>query len=419
MASKNIIIAGSLGTLVEWAEFCFYGYMISQFSHLFFPMLTANLAIIAGFGTFAVSYIARPLGGLLFGYIGDSGGRKKAFSGSILLMSIATLGIGLLPSYQLVGNLAPILLIFMRFLQGLAVAGEYPGSSIFIIEHHSHRPYFASSWIATASAAGMLIGGLAAVIVSLPAMPTWAWRVPFCLSFFTCFVGFYIRRQLTETQEYRQLLEKNQIDLSPIKTVLKDFRLPLLQTAAIGAFVGIFVYVCNIWWISFAIEKHYFSPFQARSLATITMFAVVLCTPLMGWLADCRQGRTLMKFGIIGDIITVPILFYVTTFGSFTAMLGISLLYAICHAAFTAPMFKYLADIFPTKVRYSGQSIAWNTAVAIFGSSAPLIAQMLSNQGFLRILVLYVMLAGIIALWISSKNVQALVKKSVMTETGA
>ncbi|HVV68825.1 MAG TPA: MFS transporter [Gammaproteobacteria bacterium] len=402
--SKKYILAGSIGTLIEWAEFCFYGYMVVQFSHLFFPMLTANASIIAGFGTFAMSYIARPLGSIIFGHIGDKLGRQKSFSASILLMSIATLGIGLLPTYASIGILAPILLISMRFLQGLAVAGEYPSASVFIIENNPLAPWFSSSWVATASAAGMLLGGAAAAIVSLSSMPVWAWRVPFCLGFFACVLAFYIRRHLAESPAYQQLLQSHKVEAIPIKTVLKYYQKPLLQTAAIGAFVGIFVYTCNVWWITFVIEKGYFSEFQARTLATITMCCVTIATPLMGMLAQKWQGRRLMILGLVGDIMVVPLLFLISATQSFWAMCLMGLFYGLCHAAFTAPMFKYFADIFPIQVRYSGQAFGWNIAVAIFGSSAPLLAQMLARNDLVWVLVSYVVMFGLIALGLNGKT---------------
>ncbi len=181
--TRQIILANSIGTLVEWAEFCFYGYLVHLFSHLFFPMLSNSASIIAAFGAFGISYLARPLGGLLFGHIGDKFGRQRALSGAILLMGLATFGVGILPTYNSIGIAAPILLVLLRLLQGVAVAGEYTGAAIYILEHHQARPYFASSWIGASSAAGMLVGALFGVIVSLPAMPDWAWRIPFYCGF--------------------------------------------------------------------------------------------------------------------------------------------------------------------------------------------------------------------------------------------
>lgn len=403
MRNNKIILAGSIGTLVEWAEFCFYGYLVHLFSHLFFPMLSEQAGIIAAFGAFAISYIARPIGSIIFGYMGDKLGRKKAFSSSILLMGFATLCMGLLPTYNSIGYAAPLLLMALRFLQGMAVAGEYTGAAVVIIENNTPKPYLASSWISTSSAAGMLVGSLFGVVTSLPMMPDWAWRVPFCCGFVGCLIGFYLRAKLAETPQYQQLQQTHKIAATPIKTLLKHYRAPLLKIATIAAFIGMYIYICNIWWVTYVIEKGYFTPLQARVLAAIAQGSVVVFTPLMGMLAEAWNGKKLLCLGIIGNTLVVPLLFFATSQQASTpVMVGIELLYALSNAALTAPMFKYFADIFPAPIRYSGQTIGWNVAVAIFGGTAPLIAQFLATD-YLVVLVSYVMLGGIIALLVNYK----------------
>ncbi len=401
MLKKNIF-AGSIGTFAEWAEFSFYGYMIIQISHLFFPMLTAGMAMIAGFGTFAVSYLARPLGSILFGYIGDTIGRQKALSTSILFMSVVTLCIGLLPTYNVIGFLAPVLLILFRFLQGLAVSGEFTGAAIMIIEQNPEKPHFASSWINTAAATAKFTGGLASIAVSLPFMPTWGWRIPFCLGFLACFIGFYIRRNLSETMQFQELQKKNQIENAPIKTVFRKYKMPLFQIASIGAFIGIFTYTCDLWWVSYVIQEKYFSGLQAKTLATVMQGSVIVFTPLMGILADRCNGKNVMRFGILGNVVLTPLLFFASAHHSFPTILTISLFYGASQGALSASMFKYFADIFPASIRYTGQAIGWNIALAIFGGTTPIIAQILFANNLLYVLIGYVMFAGVIALIINS-----------------
>lgn len=403
MLSKNIF-AASIGTFAEWAEFSFYGYMVILFSHLFFPMLTSSVAIIAGFGTFAVSYLARPLGSILFGWIGDILGRQKALSSSILFMSIITLGIGVLPTYQTIGIFAPILLILFRFLQGLAVSGEFTGAAIMILEQNPNKACFSSSWINTAAATAKFIGGFASIAVSLPFMPVWAWRMPFCLGFLACLIGFYIRRNLSETAQFQQLQKMNQIERTPIKTIFKNHKKSLLQIASIGAFIGIFTYTCDLWWVSYVIQKGYFNELQARSLATLIQGSVIVFTPLMGILADFYSEKYIMRLGILGDIILVPLLFFASMKSSFLAIIVIGLFYGLSQGALSASMFKYFSNIFPTSIRYTGQAMGWNIALAIFGGSAPLIAQTLYTNNLLYLLISYVMLSGIIALIINSSS---------------
>lgn len=395
--SKKSIIAGSIGTLVEWAEFTFYGYLVAQFSHLFFPMLVPELAILAAFGGFAVSYLARPLGSLIFGHIGDKHGRRKALSYSILLMGLVTLGIGVLPTYSAIGLYAPLLLLILRFLQGLSVGGEL-GAAVFIIEHDAQKPYLSSSWVSTASGAGMLVGGIAAVIISLPNMPTWAWRIPFCLGAGACSIGFYIRQHLSETTAYKNLVSTHGVVPFPSKTVFSQYKKPLLKTAAIGIFVALYIYIYNIWWITYVTKANYFTPLTARILANLGQACVVILTPLLALTAERYQGKRVMVNGLLGSLLIGPCLFLASIHQSFYGVLVVNVFYAVFLAAVTATMFKYFADIFPAAVRYSGQTLGWNIGVAVFGGSAPLVAQILNDYHLTAAIILYVTLSSLLAL---------------------
>jgi len=396
---KNNVIASSMGTLVEWAEFSFYGYLIIPFSHLFFSMLTPDLAILATFGGFAVSYLARPLGSFLFGHIGDKKGRQKALSSSLFIMSLATLGIGILPTAQTIGIYAPALLLLLRFLQGLSMGGEYTGAAVFIIEHDSQRPYLSSCWVATAAAAGMLVGGAAAVIISLPAMPEWAWRIPFYLGAGAGLIGFYIRRNLSETTPFKNLVTTHSLAPLPIKTVMSQYKRPLLQTAALGIFIALYIYIFNVWWITYVIKAQYFSALEARFLASFAQACVMILTPVMALTAERWNGKALMKSGLSGSLLIGPGLFLASVHQQFYLVMLINIFYALFLAAVTATMFKYFADIFPSPVRCTGQAIGYNIGVAIFGGSAPLLAQILSFHHLTFIAVIYVMISTLIALF--------------------
>lgn len=404
--SKKYIIAGAIGTLVEWAEFTFYGYMVFKFSQLFFPMLAPKLAVLAGFGGFAVSYLARPLGSVIFGYLGDKNGRKNALANSILMMGLITLGMGLLPTYQQIGIAAPLCLLLLRFLQGVTVGGEFTGAAVYIVEQDSSKPYLASSWVSTSSAAGMWIGGLAAMLISLPIMPAWAWRIPFCLGACACLIGFYIRKTLPETHEYQKLSSTHSLTASPIKDVISQYPKPLLKTLSMGVFVAIFIYICNVWWITYVIKTQLFTEFTARVLAVFCQGAVVILTPLMAILGEKTRGTSVMRNGLLGSIAVPFILFFASAHQSIMGVILADLLYSTCLAAVTATMFKYLTDLFPAQVRYSGAAIGWGVGVAIFGGSAPLVAEMLSHY-HLKWVMLYVALSSLTA-YFSTRNAKLL-----------
>lgn len=394
--NKKNTIASAIGTLVEWAEFGFYGYLIVTFSQLFFSMLPPQLAILAAFVGFAASYIARPLGSLVFGHIGDKQGRQKGLAYSLLLMGVATMGIGLLPTYAAIGATAPVLLLIFRFLQGFSVGGSI-GAAVFIFEHHPEKPYFSTSWVSTAAAAGMLIGGVAALIITLPGMPDWAWRAPFCLGACACLIGYYIRHQLSETSAYQELINSQEIVKLPIKVVLTNYKKPLLQTATIGIGVALFIYICNIWWITYVIKSQYFTPLSARFLATFSQGAVVIFTPLLAWVAERWDGKKVMQLGWLGCAFIAPILFWASSRQSFFTVMAIDVFYAFFLSGITATMYKYFADIFPTAIRYTGQAMGWNIGVAIFGGSAPIVAEILSLNHLTYLAVGYVVLSCLIA----------------------
>lgn len=396
---NKMVIYCSIGTMIEWAEFTFYAYMNQQFASLFFPMFNPDMAILVSFGAFAVSYLARPLGGMIFGHLGDKYGRNIAFSSAIILMALVTLSIGILPTYATIGAIAPMLLVALRFLQGLAVSGEFTGAAIYLLESDAKKqPCLASSWTSTFSAAGMLVGSLASFIVSLPHMPGWAWRIPFCLGFLVCLLGLRARRLLPESPAYKNLRQTHQVEKTPLLTLIKHHKLPILQTMALAAFVGIYIYTCNIWWASFVVTQHYYNPLQAKLLITIGQGSVVVFTPLVAMLADRCNYRMIMRTGFIAAALFAPLLFVVSSWQLFWLTMIFQILYALCNALVTAPMFSFLASIFPPAIRCSGQAVGWSIAAAIFGGTAPMLAQYLLLQQLALLPFLYVSISAMLAL---------------------
>jgi MFS transporter, MHS family, proline/betaine transporter len=390
------ILPSAIGTLMEWAEFSYYGYLATLFARLFFPELATALGIMASLSAFAMSYVARPFGAYLFGYIGDRHGRRAALMGSLLLMGIVSIAMGLLPTYQTAGNTAVVLLLIFRFMQGIAVSGEGACAAVYLIELQPKRPYFISSFISTAAALGMFVGVLLAFIVSLPQMPAWAWRVPFYFGGVMCGVGIYIRCSLNETL-HMDLIK--QLTRSPVVTIAQEHKLVFIKVMALAAFVGIYIYTCNVWWVSFSIENDYFSAHDARLLAMIGQAFVVVLIPCVSWLADYRFHQKTITLGLIGAVVVAPLIFVATVEQSFALMVGIFFLYALVNACVTGVMFKYMADLFPVAVRFTGPGLSWSIAIALFAGFSPLIAQFLSKDiHHLYAPALYVVFSALIAL---------------------
>lgn len=376
---KNPIGILTIGTLLEWAEFTFYGYMALTLSSLFFPSDHATLALFKTFGIFAVGFIMRPLGAILFGHLGDRYGRKPALVGAIALMGVATFAIGCLPTYAQIGSLAPILLLICRMLQGIAISGEYNGAGIYLVEKaNNHLPCLAGSWISAAAAGGMVLGGIAAFIVSYPGMPVWAWRIPFLLGGFSCVAGFWIRKRLidsTPSQPTRPTKDK-----LPLTTVFQKNRNGLLLTGAIAAFTGIFVYICNVYIVVFLHQTVGIPSHQAGFYAIFGEVLVAILIPCMGWLADYGCPYKQYQWGLWGVILFCPLIFMLCTTGTPWAILIAMALYGVLNATLCGPMAKMLTDQFPPHLRYTGISVGWSLSAAIFSGTAPIIATWLTSH---------------------------------------
>ena len=398
MQSKNkVIIASAIGTFVEWAEFSFYGYLAFKFAHLFFPE-NIPYAMILSLCVFAASYLARPFGSIIFGIIGDKFGRKKALSLSLVIMGLATLGIGLLPSYATIGIAAPLLLIFLRIIQGVSVSGEFTGAAIFVAEHYrGSLKNLAVSWVSFAAALGMMLGAAMASIVSLPVMPEWFWRVPFYLGFVGCLIGLYFRICTTESPEFESV-RVNKAFFNGVK-VFKGYKSQLMQCFFIAAFVGVYIYICNLWWVSFVIQRGLLTSGNAHWIATFGVAAVTLLTPVAALFADRLGTQKMLKAGLLSSIISVPVLFYLSGFSSVYLALCAQALYAFSNILVTGSMFRYLVDIFPVNIRYTGMGVAWSVSVAIFGGTAPLVAQFLAiDLANIAYVVAYIWIIALVAL---------------------
>jgi MHS family proline/betaine transporter-like MFS transporter len=396
----KLIFISVFGTFLEWAEYCIYGYLASKMSSLFFPQFDSRIALLATFGIFAAGFIARPLGGVIFGHIGDIYGRKQALIFSMALMGVATVAMGILPTYAEWGLFAPVLLLVCRIMQGLAVSGEFNGAAIFLIEHAKPgRKNRAGSWVGAAAAAGMLCAALMVSAVSYDGLPTWVWRVPFWIGSLSCFAGFYLRRHLSESPEF--ILSKAQQqshDKVPLLSALKNNKIAMLKTAAIAAFTGVNVYVCNIYFATFLINKAQFNPHTALMIVAFGQGCVAFLIPVMGKLADAWKGRALILFGLLGATVAAPLVFLLGMMHSLLLALCAQLLYALFNAMTSAPLFNYINQLFPTQRRYSGITVAWSVSVALLGGTAPMIAQYLvGTLQWLQGPALYVSLSAMMA----------------------
>ncbi len=380
---RRVVAASFIGNLVEWFDYAVYGYLATTLAVVFFPQTSPTAGLLATFGVFAVSFVIRPIGGIVWGHFGDRIGRRAALSLSILIMSASTFVIALLPGYEQIGMAAPLLLLLVRIVQGFSAAGEYAGASAFLYEYAPpNRRGIYTSVVPASTASGLLLGSVVVTLLTsmLPApdMESWGWHLPFLLAAPLGLIGRYIRVKLEDTPEYRALQDQEPESTSaPLKETFTHNKRAIV--VAFGATclnaVGFYLLLTYMpTYLETELELDSTSAFLSTNVALIGYIAAVFG---MGRLSD-RVGRPAMMVtaGVLFTLLTVPIFLLLGVSG----IIGITLIQLALGLMLTVndgPLPSYLAELFPTRVRYSGFAFSFNSANALFGGTAPFVATFL------------------------------------------
>lgn len=413
---RKVIAASAIGNFVEWFDFAVYGFLAVTIASLFFPPGNPTLALLQTFAVFAVSFALRPLGGIVFGILGDRIGRKRVLSITVLMMAGATTLIGLLPTYANIGLLAPLLLALARCLQGFSAGGEYAGACAFVMEHApteqkarygSFVPV--STFLAFASAAGLVFG--LDQLISSEQMQAWGWRLPFLIAAPLGLVGLYMRLRLDESPAFKAMASEPAPEHSPLKETL---RLHGATIACLGAFISATA-------LSFYMFTTYLTTYMqvvggaTRPTALLAslmalIFAGLLC-PFIGRYSDyVGRRRTILTAGVALIVAVYPAFTLATSGALLPSALGAMLLAvgAVICGVVTAVL---LSEQFPTRVRYTASAFTYNLAYTIFGGTAPLVATWLIEQtgdrmspAYYLIVIALIALAGGLALPESAKR---------------
>lgn len=397
MKNKQIIVSTSAGHILEYFDSYLYGYFAFMLAPIFFPSNDPAASLISSFGAFAAGFIMRPLGGILFGHLGDRWGRRKAFLSSILLITLPTFGIGCLPAYETIGIAAPILLITFRLLQGISLGGEYGGASIFIREHvKKEAAGYAGSLLAAIGFVGALMGTCVAAIFTMDVMASWAWRMPFLLGGIFGIIIYFLRRKLVETPAFEEIQNKGKILKVPILSVFKNHFKRVLSGVGIGMNTTIPYYLAIIYMNPIYKDKLGLTTSQIMMISTSLMVLWVIALPLAGRVSD-KVGRTkLMAWSALSSFgIAFPTFYLMQETQSFIVFMLGQILVSLTSIPYVAACSAVLPSLFPPTERYSGAAFSYSLGVAVFGGTAPLIVSTLVNQGLSFAPALYLMFAAL------------------------
>src|SRR6266404_2615861 len=377
---RKVVLASFIGTAIEWYDFFLYGTAAALiFDKLFFPTLTPVTGKMAAFSTYAIGFFARPIGGVVFSHFGDRIGRKSTLVISLTLMGTATFLIGLLPTYEQVGALAPALLVVLRFVQGFGVGGEWGGAVLLAVEHgHRGRRGFNSSWVQVGVPAGQLLAtAVFAVVSMLPesAFLSWAWRLPFLAGILLLAIGLFIRLRILESPLFRRAQAEAPASRMPVLEVLRSH--PRNVLLAMGARMAE-----NVAFYIFTVVVLMYATNYLRLPKEIILHAIVAASicqlvalPLFGLLSDYVGRRPVYMFGAIGmGLFAFPFFALVGSREVTLIWLALGLGLGVFQAAMYGPQAAFFAELFGTRVRYSGASLGYQLASPFAGGLAPLIA---------------------------------------------
>jgi metabolite-proton symporter len=380
-SSLTRVIASSLiGTTIEWYDFFLYGSAAALvFNKLFFPSFDPLVGTLLAFATYAVGFVARPLGGIVFGHFGDRIGRKKLLMWSLVMMGLATVLIGILPGYESIGIWAPIGLIVLRVLQGFAVGGEWGGAVLMAAEHgDAKRRGYWSSWPQAGVPLGLLLStGILALMAKVQTnadFERWGWRVPFLLSAILVIVGWYIRNRVTESPMFEAEIEAERPPGTPAVDVFRERPRAVLLGAGLRVGENIVYYIITVFSLTYLVDVAAESKSLALNALLIGAAIQFVAIPLIAMLSDKIGRRAVYAFGGFGSAIFVFLFFPMLASGSNGLIILAIVIGLVLHASMYAPQAAFITELFPTRIRYSGVSIAYQLTAIFAGSLAPIIA---------------------------------------------
>ncbi|MBN9742935.1 MFS transporter [Amycolatopsis sp. A1MSW2902] len=398
-----VALGSFIGTTIEWYDFFLYGSAAALvFGPLFYPGADPSLGLIAAFGTYAVGFLARPLGALVGGHVGDRIGRKAMLVASLLIMGCATALVGLLPTYASIGVAAPVLLVFLRLAQGFGVGGEWGGAALVSVESApSGRRGFYGSFTQIGVSAGMLMAAgaftLGRTLLTAEQFLSWGWRVPFLASGALVAVGLLIRAKLAEPESFVRMKQENRLPERPLAELMRTQRRPVWLTAGMRLSQNALYYLYTTFGIAYIARS---ADDEVGLRAVLVASALSLVTvPAWAWLSDRYGRRPLYLFGTVTSAVFIAPFFLLADTGNpLLVTVGMVVGINLFHDAMYGPQAAFFAEMFPAGVRYSGASMGYQFGSVLSGGLAPLIASSLlvANNGRPWLVVGYCLVLSVI-----------------------
>lgn len=378
--NKKVLIASLTGSAIEWFDYFLYGTAAALvFNKIFFPMVDPVIGLILSYLSFSLTFFIRPIGGVLFAHIGDRIGRKKTLVLTLSLMGGATVMIGLLPTYEMIGLWAPALLILMRIIQGMGIGGEWGGALLLAYEY---APEKRKGFFGSIPQAGVTIGMLIATfIVSLMTLfseedfLSWGWRIPFLLSSVLVLLGLWIRKDIDETPDFQKVKASGQVAKAPLRDTLKHHWREVLIAAGLKVVETAPFYIFSTFVVSYATSTLTYQKSQALEAVTLGALVATIMIPLMGLLSDKvgRQRMYAISVFVLGLFI-VPWFMLLNTGTTWGIVLATVIAFGVLWAPVTAVLGTLCSEIFSANVRYTGITLGYQLGAALAGGTAPLIA---------------------------------------------
>lgn len=398
----KVATASFIGTLIEYFDFFLFGTAAALiFNKVFFPTLDPLLGTLAAFGAFGAAFVARPVGGIVFGHFGDRLGRKTMLVLSLLMMGLSTLSVGLMPTYEQVGLWAPALLVLARLVQGVAIGGEWSGAVLMAVEHAPPRQRaFYGSWPQCGIPAGLVLATASFYFVQLlpeAEMMSWGWRIPFIASALLVAVGLYIRLKISETPEFAAVKREGREVRFPVAQVLSKAWRSVLITMFSMAAPNIIFYIATVFILKYGSTTVGLSRSTVLGAVCLASFVQIFTIPVFAILADRHGRRPILMAGCAMMILLAyPIFWLVDSAETLNVYFALMLCLPLLHAATYGPLASFVTEQFDTHLRYSGSALGYHSGSMIHSGPVPfLAAALVAWAGASWPLAVYVILGGV------------------------